>query len=132
MAIIEFKNVSRRYGSVYALKAFDYRFRESEITAVVGRSGSGKSTLLQLINGLIRPSDGQVSVFGQPIDDDRLMDLRQRIGDVEQGVGLPLKNTRLILHSTIPAALLAIAVELIFEFIERFLIPAHLRQHPSP
>ncbi|MDQ7054123.1 MAG: ABC transporter ATP-binding protein [candidate division KSB1 bacterium] len=88
MAIIEFKNVSRRYGAVYALKAFDYSFRESEITAVVGRSGSGKSTLLQLINGLIRPSDGQVSVFGQPIDYDRVMALRRKIGYAVQGTGL--------------------------------------------
>ncbi|MDQ7054124.1 MAG: glycine betaine ABC transporter substrate-binding protein [candidate division KSB1 bacterium] len=46
--------------------------------------------------------------------------------------GLTLNDTGLILQGAIPAALLAIAVELIFEFTERFLIPAHLRQYPSP
>jgi osmoprotectant transport system permease protein len=41
--------------------------------------------------------------------------------------GLTLNDHRLILAGAIPAALLAIAVELIFETLERILVPAHLR-----
>lgn len=61
---------------------------EAEVTAVVGLSGSGKSTLLQLINGMIRPQRGRVSVFGEPIDYNRLQPLRRRIGYMTQGPGL--------------------------------------------
>jgi len=42
--------------------------------------------------------------------------------------GLTLNDHRLILEGAIPAALLAIAVELLFEIVERATIPAHLRQ----
>jgi osmoprotectant transport system ATP-binding protein len=57
-------------------------------TAVVGPSGSGKSTLLQLVNGLVRPSQGRVLVFGKPIDYTRLVELRRQIGYAVQGTGL--------------------------------------------
>ena len=42
--------------------------------------------------------------------------------------GLNLNDNRLILEGAIPAALLAVAVELAFELLERGVIPAHLRQ----
>jgi osmoprotectant transport system ATP-binding protein len=51
-------------------------------------SGSGKSTLLQLINGLVQPSQGLVSVFGKAIDYRRLPELRRQIGYAVQGTGL--------------------------------------------
>lgn len=61
---------------------------DAAVTAVVGLSGSGKSTLLQLINGMVRPHSGSVSLFGKPIDYERLPHLRRRIGYMAQGPGL--------------------------------------------
>jgi osmoprotectant transport system ATP-binding protein len=43
---------------------------------------------LQLINGLVRPTEGTVHVFGRPIDYGRLPELRRRIGYAVQGTGL--------------------------------------------
>ncbi len=88
MAQIALEKVSRVYGDEKALQDIDLTFADDVTTAVVGPSGSGKSTLLQVINGLVRPSHGTVSVFREPIDYGRLPELRLRIGYAVQGTGL--------------------------------------------
>ncbi|RMD95522.1 MAG: ABC transporter ATP-binding protein [Calditrichaeota bacterium] len=86
--MISFDRVSKYYNHTAALIDFTYQFRERAITTIVGRSGSGKSTLLQLINGLERPTRGQVCVFNRPIDYSQLPALRRRLGYAVQGTGL--------------------------------------------
>jgi osmoprotectant transport system ATP-binding protein len=88
MPPIVFENVSMFYGAEAALRDVSFAFAEHATTAVVGPSGSGKSTLLQLINGLVRPQNGAVCVFGKPIDYARLPELRRQIGYAVQGTGL--------------------------------------------
>ncbi len=56
-------------------------------TAIVGESGSGKTTLLQLVNAVVRPDQGTIRVFGEPIPED-LVKFRRRIGYSVQGAGL--------------------------------------------
>ena len=87
-AQVSLDGVSKFYDNEKALQDIHLTFTEDVTTAVVGPSGSGKSTLLQLINGLIRPSRGEISVFGSLIDYDRLPQLRLRIGYAVQGTGL--------------------------------------------
>lgn len=88
MAQIALENISKSYGDATALQDIDLTFTDLVTTAIVGPSGSGKSTLLQLINGLVRPDQGQVSVFGKPIDYQHLPELRLRAGYAVQGTGL--------------------------------------------
>jgi len=88
VAQIVLEGVSKFYNRETALADICLAFTDLVTTAVVGPSGSGKSTLLQLINGLIRPTQGKVSVFGEPIDYERLPQLRLRIGYAVQGTGL--------------------------------------------
>ncbi len=88
MAQIILKGVSKSYGKETALRGVTVEFTDGVTTAVVGLSGSGKSTLLQLINGLVRPSEGTVHVFDQPIDYGHLPELRRQIGYAVQGTGL--------------------------------------------
>lgn len=88
MAQITLESVTKDYGGDKALDGVSLTFADDVTTAIVGTSGSGKSTLLQLINGLVRPSAGQVRVFGQPIDYRRLPELRRQIGYAVQGTGL--------------------------------------------
>jgi ABC-type sugar transport system ATPase subunit len=62
MSLIRFENVSHYYQKERALTDLNFEVEDLKITAVIGRSGSGKSTLLQIINGLVRPSDGVFSL----------------------------------------------------------------------
>ncbi len=88
LAQIALEDVSKSYGPEKALQNVSLTFADDVTTAVVGTSGSGKSTLLQLINGLVRPSQGRVFVLGQPIDYQHLPELRRQIGYAIQGTGL--------------------------------------------
>src|SRR5215831_11422531 len=88
MAQIAVECVTKSYAGDKALDAVSLTFPDDVTTAVVGTSGSGKSTLLQMINGLVRPTSGQVLVFGKPIDYARLPQLRRQIGYAVQGTGL--------------------------------------------
>jgi osmoprotectant transport system ATP-binding protein len=59
-----------------------------EILAVVGRSGAGKSTILKLVNRLLLPTKGTVTIEGRNTRDWDGIALRRRIGYVIQDVGL--------------------------------------------
>lgn len=54
-----------------AVTGIDLDIRRHEFVAVVGPSGCGKSTLLRMVSGLLKPSEGEVSVFGRPVDGPR-------------------------------------------------------------
>ncbi len=59
-----------------------------ESVAFIGRSGAGKTTALRLINGLVRPSRGEVLIDGVPLGSTDLIALRRRTGYIIQGSGL--------------------------------------------
>lgn len=60
----------------------------NKITALVGKSGSGKSTLLKMINGLVRPSSGEMILFNEKIIYRDIHKLRLKIGYSVQGTAL--------------------------------------------
>lgn len=70
--ILELRGVSYDYNSrtpfaTAALRDVSIGFEEGKIIGVIGHTGSGKSTLVQLLNGLLRPSAGQVLLRGKDI-----------------------------------------------------------------
>ena len=71
--MIELRNVSRFYQRgadvVHALEQVSLEIPAGRFVALMGPSGSGKSTLLNILAGLDRPSDGQVSVAGRKLGD---------------------------------------------------------------
>lgn len=64
MSLVNVKNVSKKYGSQYALKNLTLSLEEKGQYAIVGASGSGKSTLLYLLGGLDKPDVGEIEVDG--------------------------------------------------------------------
>ena len=90
---IEFKNVSFQYGanspfSFDALKDVSVSFEPGKITAVIGSTGSGKSTLVQHLNGLNKPTEGEVVIFDHKLIANEkpkgLKALRSKVGLVFQ------------------------------------------------
>ncbi|SEQ03113.1 putative ABC transport system ATP-binding protein [Solimonas aquatica] len=71
-SIVSLKRVAKRYQrgkqTVEVLHSLDLEIEAGDFVALMGPSGSGKTTLLNLIGGLDRPSEGEVSVGGQRID----------------------------------------------------------------
>ena len=76
-------------GSAFRTVALDdvsFRVDDGEFIGVIGHTGSGKSTLVQHLNGLLRPSSGQVLIDGEDLNGEHVnrRALRQRIGLVFQ------------------------------------------------
>ncbi len=68
MALLEVQNIQKDFVSgtriVQAVKAVSFRVEKGEMIAVTGPSGAGKSTILQICAGLMRPSNGSVTLDG--------------------------------------------------------------------
>ena len=64
---ITFEKISRTFGNYTAVNGIDLEIAAGKFVSVVGPSGCGKSTLLNLAAGLIAPTKGQVSIFGEPL-----------------------------------------------------------------
>jgi putative ABC transport system ATP-binding protein len=108
--MIELRDVTKQFAGkrdVVALDAVTLAIPRGELVSIVGPSGSGKSTLLNLVGGLDRPSSGQVSIDGAPLDglsDDELTRVRRdKIGFIFQFFNLLptlscLENVGLPLH----------------------------------
>jgi len=62
---IRAEHLSKRYGRLFALDDCDLSIPEGSFTALVGANGAGKSTLLLLLVGLLRPTAGELLVFGR-------------------------------------------------------------------
>ena len=57
--------LGRRYGRVWGLRDCTFELPAGAVAALVGPNGAGKTTLMEMIVGLLEPTDGQVSVFGE-------------------------------------------------------------------
>ena len=71
--------------SAFSLDGVDFSVAEGEFVAVLGHNGSGKSTLARLTNGLLSPSEGNITVLGlEARDHKNLFDIRKQVGIVFQ------------------------------------------------
>lgn len=85
--IIEIQNVSFKYNleDNLALDDVSLKIYKGEFVAILGHNGSGKSTLAKLINSLLLPTEGNITVKGMNTrDDDKLWEIRQTAGMVFQ------------------------------------------------
>ncbi|HKD11330.1 MAG TPA: ABC transporter ATP-binding protein [Thermoanaerobaculia bacterium] len=105
--IVEFREVWKRYANREVLAGVNFQIFHGEVLCVLGPSGTGKSVFLRHINGLTKPDDGEVEVFGQPVarlSEEELSPVRRRVAmlfqggalfdsmNVEQNVAFPLKE----------------------------------------
>jgi len=64
-AAVQLTSVSRLFGRFAALREVTATFQSARIYLILGDNGAGKSTLLRVIAGLIRPSSGQLAIYGE-------------------------------------------------------------------
>ena len=90
MAMIEFRNVNKWYGSFQVLTNCNTQVDKGEVVVVCGPSGSGKSTLIKCVNGLEPFQKGDIVVNGQAVNDPatNMSMLRSKIGMVFQNFEL--------------------------------------------
>ncbi len=84
MNAIEIRNLTKTFGSKNALNGLDMTVPKGSIYGFIGENGSGKSTTEKIICGLIRPSSGDVKLFGKDYTDD---DVRSSIGVLIEAPG---------------------------------------------
>src|SRR6266581_6335421 len=83
---IEIKNVSKIFGEVVAVNDVSFTVKEGELVALLGPSGGGKTTVLRLIAGLEVPTEGDIFVRGQRVNDIKVQ--KRNIGFVFQNYAL--------------------------------------------
>lgn len=87
--IIEIKNASYEYteedGIFTAVKDLSLNIKKGDFTVILGHNGSGKSTLAKMLNGILKPTSGDVLVNGiNTKDEDREIEIKRLVGMVFQ------------------------------------------------
>ena len=99
---IEFSQVTKRYGANTVVNNLTLSIPAGETTVFVGSSGCGKTTTLRMINRMVEPQEGTVTIGGQNIADQDPYKLRRSIGYVMQSGGLLPHRTVLENVMTVP------------------------------
>ncbi len=83
---IEIRNVSKKFGEVAAVNNVSFSVKDGELVALLGPSGGGKTTVLRMIGGLEVPTDGDIFIRGQRVNDIKVQ--KRNIGFVFQNYAL--------------------------------------------
>lgn len=86
--MIEFKNVTKRYGEKTAVDDVSFNIEQGEFFVLIGPSGCGKTTTLKMINRLISLTNGYIYFNSKPISDYPIYEMRWDIGYVLQQIAL--------------------------------------------
>jgi len=69
--MIEVRSISKSYGDIEAIKNVSFNINKGEIFGILGPNGAGKSTIVNILNTLVRPDKGEVTIDGININDNR-------------------------------------------------------------
>ena len=86
--MIKFEEVSKSYKKKSVLKDVSFEIEDGEFVCLLGLSGCGKTTILKMINKLITPTKGKISINDDDISKINDIELRRKIGYVIQQTGL--------------------------------------------
>lgn len=86
--MIEFRNVSKVYGNNKAVDNISLDIEKGSFVCFIGTSGSGKTTSMRMINKMVKPSSGVITIDGKDLSSFNDVSLRRSIGYVIQSIGL--------------------------------------------
>ncbi|MDT7801766.1 MAG: branched-chain amino acid transport system ATP-binding protein [Actinomycetota bacterium] len=93
-ALLEFDNVTMRFGGVTALREVNLTINEGEIFALIGPNGAGKTTVFNVVTGVYQPTEGEVRFDGDRIDG------MKRFKVTKRGIARTFQNIRLFHNMT--------------------------------
>ncbi len=88
---VSFQSVAMRFGKNVVHRDINLSVSQGEVVTIMGPSGTGKTLLLKMIIGLLRPSEGEVLVFGKSVnqaEEEELESIRAQTGMLFQGSAL--------------------------------------------
>jgi ribosome-dependent ATPase len=85
--VIEARGLTRRFGSFTAVDHVNFQIEQGEIFGFLGSNGCGKSTTMKMLTGLLPVSEGEVFLFGRPVEADDL-ETRKQVGYMSQAFSL--------------------------------------------
>lgn len=91
--VVDIKNMTKQYGANKVLKDVSMTCETGKIYGLIGRNGSGKTVLLKCVCGLVIPTSGEVSVWGQSVGKD--VDFPENIGFIIESPGFLLQESGL-------------------------------------
>jgi len=77
MNVLQVKNLTKKFGRFTAVNDVSFSLKEGEILGLLGPNGAGKTTTIDMLLGLIKPTAGSISIFGQPFEENRSEILKQ-------------------------------------------------------
>jgi len=84
-SVISIKNLQKSYGSKQVLKGIDLEIQPGQVIGYIGPNGAGKSTTVKILTGLIPDFEGEVSIFGQQLNNSvGITEVKRRIGYVPE------------------------------------------------
>jgi branched-chain amino acid transport system ATP-binding protein len=110
MALLELRDISKRFGGLQALARVNLDIESGTIASLIGPNGAGKTTLFNILTGVYQPDDGEIRFLDRP-----LMGLKpERI--TKAGISRTFQNIRLFSHMTV---------------LDNVLVGMHSRMHTS-
>lgn len=85
-SVLRTEGLTKRYGSLVAVADLSLEVYEGEVFGLLGPNGAGKTTTISMLCGLLKPDEGIVSIYGQPVAHDG--GLRFRVGICPQSIVL--------------------------------------------
>lgn len=83
--VIEVKNLVKRYKDLVAVAGISFSVYKGEIFGLLGENGAGKTTTLEIIEGLRRPTSGEISVLG--------WDIKYQLDSIKELIGVQLQSS---------------------------------------